>query len=1172
MKKANSRTVFQPDISEEILQSSNNYQSRNSTYNPQHAHSKNQHLTRSSLTKKNLGLEISEIDLDPKSFYELLDISILKTRPKSALPLPSPLTPKTDCLNSKFSTKEVMFESQKKHSFSERIQTQTSFEEVSPINTHPEAEFSTEVAKKLRRWLLCTVVVNFDENSGPLISDVFPYTKFSSRELKSIKFLSIPDSTINDHCDIIYSYRFKTDSNPANLKDDSLFLNAYVFFRQRADPLQKRGGMHKSIVLITSLDYHGLFIKLVEDLGLLYFERGFFIIETAFHQVALWPEPVSRTQIELPFLNKVYKVEFSPKNSLQLIENSSFNVKEYSPSAHILSNMIPLGLILNFHSNLKDLWRCWEVMILGSSIIVFADSPARSFEVVNALVNLILPIEYCGDSRPYFTLQDPDHMYIVSPKHVPPNTVLGVTNPFFKYSLNHWPNKLVLKSATRIQKLGQHKSPALSQQRSSSAIFSSPNAMKSHKKSIDLLSKKDIFFESTIKSSTVSPNSNLIDHITNNFNSGSSPDWALNNTLQRYFFNLTEQFLAPLNKYFSTLVPVTSHKFIHVKNVNDYYYAYIYTSPPLLGRWRNDDFFSSMQKHGIPLDLVGKESNVLKSSSSNPRIFGNFFSSFTSKNSSSFSSQKNGFFEFEQDKLSPSPGQTNLQKLKQNVGTGKAQASLNSAWISFYRNFLNCGNFATWLSKKTFESELEIWKTYFNSISEYEMDDWIFDKRKLVCKIVNDEELKSIYENNENGDKKYSFSASNEEYLESNYKTDQVDIFFTCSTPSPSVSNYTNESTFETIKINTDDSHFYNNIDKEIHRTPMQPAKNCAKKNEKIVRISRQSADAYSNMPSISALRSSKDCPGKSSSMERYSEENQIAVLGSRGTLVGYITKSEKSYVNDTALKPGNVKNYRKNDLVDDFSKFALYTTNKTSTELNSLQTSDRKSYSFVPNFNDKEGCEITSYSPRTVSSDSQENNSLEWEKTNTFKSAFGVERECRRTLEELCDMANFLGFVLHIPHYFDKIKHKGTQKKAAEQGSYIFTDTQSVELVSPSESNLDSEAEQTSSLEYYNSERKSLKGIDPREKTKERRFYSSNSEAFASSMGILEPKFGLEFDIMQNKSYQKWIRSIPSLDCLEDKALRGIYNNFAKVVEMLPENLRTVYTSKISKGDFSWL
>lgn len=36
-------------------------------------------------------------------------------------------------------------------------------------------------------------------------------------------------------------------------------------------------------------------------------------------------------------------------------------------------------------------------------------------------------------------------------------------------------------------------------------------------------------------------------------------DWVLNNILRRQFVDLTEKFLVPLNRYFSTLIPVNMY-------------------------------------------------------------------------------------------------------------------------------------------------------------------------------------------------------------------------------------------------------------------------------------------------------------------------------------------------------------------------------------------------------------------------------------------------------------------------------------------------------------------------------------------------------------------------------------------------------------------------------------
>ncbi|KAF9429720.1 Protein dennd6b, partial [Podila epigama] len=49
-------------------------------------------------------------------------------------------------------------------------------------------------------------------------------------------------------------------------------------------------------------------------------------------------------------------------------------------------------------------------------------------------------IPYCGDYRPYFTIQDTDFKSFCNKSSPPSSIVLGVTNPFFVKTLEHWPH------------------------------------------------------------------------------------------------------------------------------------------------------------------------------------------------------------------------------------------------------------------------------------------------------------------------------------------------------------------------------------------------------------------------------------------------------------------------------------------------------------------------------------------------------------------------------------------------------------------------------------------------------------------------------------------------------------------------------------------------------------
>ncbi|KAJ3126014.1 Protein dennd6b [Nowakowskiella sp. JEL0407] len=94
-----------------------------------------------------------------------------------------------------------------------------------------------------------------------------------------------------------------------------------------------------------------------------------------------------------------------------------------------------------FEKQLDLLWLCWELMVVGESIIVVAETPKGCSDIVLSLVELIKPIPFGGDYRPYFTIQDTDFKTIATRNRPPSSaTILGVTNPVFSTLLDSWPN------------------------------------------------------------------------------------------------------------------------------------------------------------------------------------------------------------------------------------------------------------------------------------------------------------------------------------------------------------------------------------------------------------------------------------------------------------------------------------------------------------------------------------------------------------------------------------------------------------------------------------------------------------------------------------------------------------------------------------------------------------
>ncbi|OMJ10612.1 Protein DENND6B [Smittium culicis] len=570
-----------------------------------------------------------------------------------------------------------------------------------------------DTLKRINQWIISIALVKFDENSGPLILSTYPQTSFSPNEQKAIRFSSLPDSTTTDSCDSAYSFRLS--------------------------PHSRRGGMQESVVILTHLNYHGFFMHLAQLLGPSYFDYGIATIETSLKNISEWPSPTSSHL------------------SVQFLETSSFSSEKFSPNRHILASVISDCLIRNFKSCLCDLYICWELMILAETIVVFADSPSRCFEVVYGLVDIIKPITYCGDYRPYFTLQDPDFHSLISPKQVPNNTIIGVSNPFFKQATAHWPNTLILNSASRIQKIKsvdrplilanfpfKPKSRNISSHSNSnnSKLRDSPNLL-----GISNPNNKNQFGLTTKHKQLTAVDEDFLNEIESGLDgvcsTGPQPPWVLSNSLRLHFSNLTDQFLAPLNRYFATLIPSLPKNFVNITHVKGALISVLTTTPPQLRQWKSVDFFSSLLQHGLPSGLTGKQTTVSKASAAASAFAAAIFKP-NSEKSASFISKSNS----NQILFNPSnPHSSQNFENSSQKGTSISSSvlpTISKEWKDFYTKFLNCGNFISWLQKRTNDSNNEIWKQFFTLVADSDINGLINDNTPVIFSNKPDELFKII--------------------------------------------------------------------------------------------------------------------------------------------------------------------------------------------------------------------------------------------------------------------------------------------------------------------------------------------------------------------------------------------------------------------------------------------
>ncbi|KAI8607984.1 hypothetical protein BC830DRAFT_58023 [Chytriomyces sp. MP71] len=272
-----------------------------------------------------------------------------------------------------------------------------------------------------------------------------------------------------------------TDNDSSSLQTDKsviesdAFTYAYTYFRQKPDKEIRRGFFQKSIVFLSPHPFHGAFSLLLESvfgprlMDTLGNERGDdgtrcegvlplgrMLIHEACVDMTRWPPPPSAAlakslyecqTLQLSFLGRDYACTFPPTPHFPQLYDAHASDAFTSPPRAMLAKVpatlaCPGRIYSSFSSSLHLLYPLWELMILGEPILVAAETPKACSQVVWALLELVKPVPYGGDIRPFFTLQDAEFKTLGRSTSAPAATVLGVTNPFFDKLFQHWPHKI----------------------------------------------------------------------------------------------------------------------------------------------------------------------------------------------------------------------------------------------------------------------------------------------------------------------------------------------------------------------------------------------------------------------------------------------------------------------------------------------------------------------------------------------------------------------------------------------------------------------------------------------------------------------------------------------------------------------------------------------------------
>lgn len=410
--------------------------------------------------------------------------------------------------------------------------------------------------------------------------------------------MSFPDSNSGCLGDTQFCFRIRQSASkknpldclydgdaPVYLKTDSAHYYGYVYFRQVRDKSLKRGYFQKSLVLISKLPYVNFFHFLLKLIAPEYFDKNEPYLEAVCHDIDHWPEPIPGRILTLPTTGVIIKVRIptgqDKPGATQIIQSTD---EVESQVSFALPTVHEVDLFRCFCPIFFHIQMLWELVLLGEPLIVMAPSPAESSETVLALVCCVSPLKYCSDFRPYFTIHDSEFKEYTTRTQAPPSVILGVTNPFFAKTLQHWPH---------IIRIGDMK-PA----------GDIPKQVKVKKlKNLKTLDSKPGVY--TSYKTYLGKDEEIIKQVQKGIQQ-KRPSEAQCVILRRYFLELTQSFIIPLERYVASLMPLQ-------KSITPW------KSPPQLKPFSEDEFMKTLEKAGPQLtsrlkgDWIGLYRQFLKS-------------------------------------------------------------------------------------------------------------------------------------------------------------------------------------------------------------------------------------------------------------------------------------------------------------------------------------------------------------------------------------------------------------------------------------------------------------------------------------------------------------------------------------------------------------------------------
>ncbi|XP_074609233.1 protein DENND6A-like isoform X2 [Acropora palmata] len=423
---------------------------------------------------------------------------------------------------------------------------------------------------RFKRWVTCFCVVTFDLELGQALELVYPtHIELTDREKTNICYLAFPDSNSGCMGDTQFHFRIRCsprscqksqfirrceDEVPVAYRSDPAHFYGLAYFRQVKDPSLPRGYFQKMQFVAPN-----------------FFENGELSLEAVCHDIDQWPYPEAGHTLQLPLMGNVLQVRIPSRGDKPGAVSSPDNplvpqIVPQMPSPKVIPTLKDPDIFRCLQPILPHIHLLWELVLTNEPIVVMAPSPTVCSETVQALASLISPLHYCSDFRPFFTIHDTEFKEYTTRTQAPPGVILGVTNPFFAKTLQHWPHMVRIGEMANLV-VTSRRSPVIGHN-PKKTLSSKPGIYTKYKQ---LLAKDKLIFRRLSKG-----------------NHPKRPPEVQNAILRRHMVELTQSFMIPLERYVASLMPLQ-------KSISPW------KRPPRLRPFDAEEFLTTLEHSGPQL-------------------------------------------------------------------------------------------------------------------------------------------------------------------------------------------------------------------------------------------------------------------------------------------------------------------------------------------------------------------------------------------------------------------------------------------------------------------------------------------------------------------------------------------------------------------------------------------